>query len=223
MWCARHHLARIEPPRETIAGHPVRRQRHVAQQNAGVDREVVDALLGLLDQRVAENFPGQFLGLAMHFLERLVDRHRADRHRAVPDDPLARLVDVLAGRQVHHRIAAPADRPGHFPRLRPGCSTQGRVADVGVDLGQEVAADDHRLGFRVVDVRRDDRAAARDFASDELGRDFFRQCGAEALPRMLAAEQVGELVALRPRGAQAGDVGRRGCCFRGSRCIPFPA
>ena len=54
----------IEPPRDTM---PVTRfavQRDVAQQHAGVDREVVDALLGLLDQRLDEDVDVQVLGLA---------------------------------------------------------------------------------------------------------------------------------------------------------------
>ena len=46
----------------------------------------------------------------------------------------------------------------------------GRVADVGVDLHVEVAADDHRLELGVVDVGGDDGAAARDLAPHELGR-----------------------------------------------------
>jgi hypothetical protein len=79
-----------------------------------VDGEVVDALLGLLDQRVAEDLPGQVFGLAVDLLQRLVDRHGADRHRRVAHDPLAGFVDVLAGGQVHHRVAAPADRPHHL-------------------------------------------------------------------------------------------------------------
>ena len=29
------------------------------------------------------------------------------------------------------------------------------VADIGIDLGEEVAADDHRLGFGMVDVGRE--------------------------------------------------------------------
>src|SRR3712207_7793049 len=41
------------------------------------------------------------------------------------------------------------------------------VADVGVDLDEEVAADDHRLRLRVVDVRRDDGAAPRHLRSEE--------------------------------------------------------
>ena len=39
------------------AGHALGGQRHVAQQHAGVDGHVVDALLGLLDDRVAVDRP----------------------------------------------------------------------------------------------------------------------------------------------------------------------
>src|SRR5207344_706664 len=70
--------------------------------------------LRLLDQRVAVDLPGERFGPAVHLLERLVDRHGADRHRRVADDPLARLVDVLPGREVHDRVGAPADGPGHL-------------------------------------------------------------------------------------------------------------
>ena len=64
------------------AGHALGGHRHVGEPHPGVDGEVVHALLGLLDQGVAEDFPGQVLGLAVHFFQRLVDRHRADRDRA---------------------------------------------------------------------------------------------------------------------------------------------
>jgi hypothetical protein len=37
----------------------------------------------------------------------------------------------------------------------------------------------------MIDVARDDRAAARDLVADELGRDDRRNRGAEALARML--------------------------------------
>src|SRR6185503_19505684 len=103
-----------------------------------------DALLGLLDQRVAEDFPGQLLGLAVHLFQRLIDRHRPDRHRAVAHDPFARLVDVLAGGKIHHGVGAPADRPGHLVDLLADRRADRGVADVAVDLHQEVAADDHR-------------------------------------------------------------------------------
>ena len=64
------------------AGLAVGGERHVGQAHAGMDGEVVDALLGLLDQRVAVDLPGELDGIAVALLQRLVDRHRADRHRA---------------------------------------------------------------------------------------------------------------------------------------------
>ncbi len=140
-----------------------------------MDREIVHALLGLLDQRVAIEVPGEVLSDTAHLLERLVDRHGADRHRRVAQDPLARLVDVLAGGQVHHGVGAPAGRPPHLLDLLLDRGGHRRVADVGVDLHQEPAADDHRLGLRVVDVRGDDRAAPGDLVADDIGRHAFPQ------------------------------------------------
>jgi hypothetical protein len=183
LWCDEAPLGEDRAAAADDAGHALGRQRHVAQQHAGVDGEVVHALLGLFDQRVAEDFPGQVFGLAVDLFQRLVDRHGADRHRRVAHDPFARLVDVLAGREIHHRVAAPADGPGHLVDLVLDGRGQRRVADVAVDLGQEVAADDHRLGFGVVDVVGDDGAAAGDFVADEFGRDHARDRGAETLAR----------------------------------------
>ena len=182
------------------AGHALRGQRHVAQQHAGMDREIVHALLGLFDQRVAEDLPGQVFGLAVDLFQRLVDRHRADRHRRVADDPFAGLVDVLAGGQVHHGVAAPADRPGHLLDFFLDARTQRGVADVGVDLHQEVAADDHRLDFGMIDVGRDDRAARRDFVAHEFRRDLFGHGCAEILAGMLRAASFRK--ALRGAGSR---------------------
>ena len=89
-------------------------ERDEAQAHAGVDREVVDALLGLLDDRVAVDVPAEVLRPAVDLLERLVDGHRADRHGRVPQDPLAGRVDVAAGRQVHHGVGAPPGGPPQF-------------------------------------------------------------------------------------------------------------
>jgi len=63
------------------AGHARGRDGDEAEEDAGVDGEVIDALLGLLDEGVAEDLPGEVLGLAVHFFERLVDGHGADRAR----------------------------------------------------------------------------------------------------------------------------------------------
>src|SRR5690606_37131602 len=147
----------------------------------GVDGEVVHALLGLLDQRFAEDLPGEVLGDAADFLERLVDRDGADGHGRVADDPFAGVVDVAARAEVHHGVGAPADRPDHLVDFGGDVGGDRGVADVGIDLDEEVAADRHRLGFGVVDVRGDDRAAAGDLVAHELGGDVVGDAGAPVL------------------------------------------
>ena len=107
-------------------------------------------------------------------------------------------MNVLAGRKVHDGIAAPADRPGHFLHFFANRGTQRRVADIGVDLHQKVPADDHRLGFRMVDVCRDDRAAASDLVTYEFGRYFGRDVGAKTLATMLPAHEGGQFSSHRP-------------------------
>ena len=69
------------------AGHALRRQRDIGEPHAGVDREVIDALLRLLDQRVPEDFPIELQRIAVDLLQRLIDRHGADRHRRIAHDP----------------------------------------------------------------------------------------------------------------------------------------
>ena len=173
----RHHRAAAAHD----AGDPACRQRHMRQPHAGVDGEVVDALLALLDQRVAIDLPVELGRIAAHLLQRLVDRHGADRHRRIAHDPFARVVDVAAGREVHDRVGAPADRPHHLLDFLLHGGGDRRVADVGVDLHQEIAADRHRLQLAVVDVGRDDGAAHRHFLTHELRRDELRQRGAKTL------------------------------------------
>ena len=132
-------------------------------------------------------------GSPADFLEGLIDGHGADRHRRVADDPLARLVDLLAGREIHRRVGAPQRRPTELFDLLLDRRGHGGVADVGVDLHEEVAADDHRLELEVIDVRGDDRAAARDLGSHELGRQPLAQGDELHLRRDLAATSVMEL------------------------------
>ncbi len=193
------------------AGDAVGGERHVGQPHAGVDGEVVDALLALLDERVLVDLPCQLDGIAVALLQRLVDRHGADGHRRVADDPLARRMDVAPGAQVHHRVGAPADRPHHLLDLLLDRRGDGRVADIGVDLHEEVAADDHRLQLAVIDVGGDDGAAARDLVAHELRRDVRGDVGAETLAvgeRELGAGEHGdaaEILAVRDVGHLLGD------------------
>ena len=99
---------------------------------------------------------------------------------------------MAAGGQVHHIVGAPADRPDQLVHFLAHARGHGAVADIGVDLGQEVAADDHRLGFGMVDVGGNDRPAARDFGAHEFRRDLVRDRRAEAvaIARQGAAPQV---------------------------------
>ncbi len=76
-----------------------------------MDREIVHALLGLFDQCVAVDFPCQIFHTPVHFLQSLIYRHCAHRHRTVAYDPLSGLVDIVAGREVHKRVAAPVAAP----------------------------------------------------------------------------------------------------------------
>jgi hypothetical protein len=168
-----------------------------------VDGEVVDALLGLLLEGLEEDVDVEVLGLALDLLERLVDRDGADRDRAVAQDPLAGRVDVLAGRQVHDRVGAPAGGPLQLLDLGLDRRGHGAVADVGVDLDQEVAADDHRLELRVEDVGRDDRAAAGELAAHELGLDALADGDEPHLLGDLAAAGVVHLAEVAVARAQA--------------------
>ena len=55
------------------------------------------------------------------------------------------------------------------------------VADIGVDLDEEIAADGHRFALGVVDIVGDDRTAPRHFIADEFGRDIIGDFRAKAL------------------------------------------
>ena len=154
------------------AGHAIGGERDEAQQHAGVDGEIIHALLGLFDECVAVNFPGKVLGLAADFFERLINRHGADGHGRVADNPFARGVDVVAGGEVHDGVRAPLGGPAHFLDFLFDARCEGAVADVGVDFDEEIAADNHRLGFRMVDVGRDDGATRRHLGADEFGSYF---------------------------------------------------
>ena len=162
------------------AGDAIGGQRHIGETDAGVDGEIIDPLLRLLDQRVLEHLPIELERVAADFLQRLIDRHRADRHRRVADDPVANIVDVAAGRQVHDGVGAPADRPHHFLDLLRHRRGDGGIADIGVHLDEKIAADDHRLQFRVIDIGRNDRASTRDFVAHKFRRYEFGDVGAKA-------------------------------------------
>ena len=75
----------------------LRRERNPRQSNTGVQREIVDTLLSLLDERVAHQFPGEFFRASAHFFKSLIDGNGANRHRRVAKNPLPDFVNVFSG------------------------------------------------------------------------------------------------------------------------------
>ena len=168
-------------------GQAFRGHRHIAQQYARMDSEVIHTLLGLFQQRVAERFPGKIFGDPVNLLQRLVDRHCTDRHRAVTQNPLAGFVNIATGGEIHHRIRSPARGPYQLFHFFFDGRGDRRVADIGVNFYQEIATNNHRLRFRMINVGRDNRTSGSNFITDKFRSDIFRQMCAKAHSRMLVA------------------------------------
>ena len=77
---------------------------------------------------------------------------------------------MLTGREIHHRVTAPADRPHQFFDLFVDARTECRVADIGINLDQKIAANNHRLQFRVIDIGGNNRPPGSDFATHKFRR-----------------------------------------------------
>ena len=103
-------------------------------------------------------------------------------------------MNVLAGGKIHHGIPAPADAPDHLFHLLVDGGGDGGVAQVAVDLHQEIPADDHRLQFRVIDVGWNDGPPARHLVAHEFGGDPLRDGRAEGFPRVLPGQLLGHPV-----------------------------
>ena len=68
------------------------------------ERHGVEGLLPGVDGHY--NLP-DILGNAIYLLQRLINWHSSDRHHGVTNNPLPGFMDILAGRQIHHRVRAP--------------------------------------------------------------------------------------------------------------------
>ena len=141
-------------------------------EQTGMDGEIVDSLFCLFDQCVAVDFPTQVFYLPVHFFQCLVDGDCPHRDRTVADDPFAGFMNIVASRKIHQSVASPFATPYGFFDLFVDAGREGGIADVGVDLHQEFPADDHRFGFGVVDVCRDDGASGGNFFADKFGSDI---------------------------------------------------
>ncbi len=104
-----------------------------------MQRHVVDALA-----RLALDHLEKILCVELHdrmFGSDLVDRHRAEDDRASREQLGANLVEVGAGRKVHHRVGAVAHRGIELLDLLFEQLMEIRGADIGVDLGAQPFAD----------------------------------------------------------------------------------
>ena len=222
-------------------------ERQVLGEHAGVDREVVDALLRLVLEHVDEG------------RRRVMSRRRPSRSGApgrsgtVPighgrggDDGAADAVDVAAGREVHHRVGAVLERRCASLSSSPSTSlVTGAVADVRVDLARERRCRcPSARGSWWLHVGRDDHAArgrprSRTSSGSSfsrvrdvrhlLGDDALRGRSASALLFGLAARfdthsvRMGEVLgrsrsASAPQGRPSDRLQRVSSPRSGSRC-----
>src|ERR1044072_3247241 len=123
-----------------------RGQRDVRETHSGVNREVIDTLLRLFDKGVAKDLPRELFSLAANLLQRLINRHRANRHGRVAYDPFASGVNVLSGRKIHYGVRPAMYGPAHLVDFLFNRRSDGGISDVRVNFDEEVAADNHRLG-----------------------------------------------------------------------------
>ena len=170
----------------------------VLNQQTSVDRLVVDALLAVLLNDVQEVVFRETLDRAMDALEGLIHGHRADGHRRSIDDRRAHLIEVHAtGGEIHHGVRAVLHGQLQLLDLFRGIGSIGGGADVGVHLALGGDADRHRLQVGVVDVGRDDHAAAGHLFHDQR------------LGQVLPLRHVGHLFSHHPLSGvvHLGDVG----------------
>ena len=115
-------------------------------------------------------------------------------------------MDILAGRQVHDGVGPPQRRPGQLLDLFFNRGTDRGISDIRVHFNQKIAADDHRLDFRMVDVGRNDGATPRHLRADKLSGDFIGNLRAECLSRVLLARLTGLLELSASHVFANGDV-----------------
>ena len=72
-------------------------QMNIVATDAGVDSEVVNTLLALLNQCVAIYLPRQVFYFSINLLQCLINRHCAYWYRTVTQNPFAGFVDIVSG------------------------------------------------------------------------------------------------------------------------------
>ena len=77
-------------------------------------------------------------------------------------------MNIGAGAEIHDRISTPAARPDSLFNLFINGRAKRRVADIGVYLDAEVAADNHWFQLRMVDVGWNDGTSLGNLFPDKF-------------------------------------------------------
>ncbi len=163
----KNRAAAAHDPGDTLAG-----QRHVLHQHAGVNGHVIDTLLGLFFDHFEHDLNVQIFHAA-NAVQRFIDGHGANGHRRSVDDGFADARNIAAGGKIHHRIRAILHGICELIQFFVDVRRSGGISDVGVDLAFGRDADAHGLQAAVIDIGRNDHAAARHLLANQFRRETF--------------------------------------------------
>ena len=210
----RHPLRQDRASAAHDTGNALGHHRHVLDQHARMNREVVHTLLGLLLDHLKINVNVEVLE-PLHPRQRLINRNGPNRHRRVAQNRVANLRNLAARRQIHHRVGAVLDRHMQLAQLLVDVRRDGRVPNVGVHLATGRDPDPHRLQFGVVHVGRNDQPSRRHFVADHFHRQILALghvghfLGQQALARKMHLGEVAVAGARSFRLAADDPVGAR--------------
>ena len=94
-------------------------------------------------------------------------------------------MNIFAGREVHDGIRPPLDGPSHFFDFFLNTGSNGRIPNIGVDLDQKIAPDNHRLQLRMVDVTWNNGSPTGDLIAHKFRGDLVGNAGPPRLARVL--------------------------------------
>ena len=187
---------------------------------------IVHTLFALLDDGIAEDFPVQILCHTIDLFQCLVNRHGANGNWGIAEDPLAGGVDIVTSGKIHHGVRAPLGSPaqfGHF--FLDGGGNRG-VANIGVDFGEKFSPNDHGLRLGVVDIIRDNGAAASYLSANEFRIAVLTQCyefhfaGDDSLASVVHLSYAAPGLSLKRRALRAFPLlGRRPAALCGTSIV----
>ena len=138
-----HPLRKQRPATRDDADETLLDERQMFLQHARVNREVINALRGLMFKHREDDF-------FVEVFEFLPDDHRVNRHGTdgnsrVEAERFTALIEVATGRKIHDRVRAPLLRPLQFLDLFMRTRGNRRRAHVCIDLRLRRATDGHRI------------------------------------------------------------------------------